>query len=119
MKKIVIVALAALLVPSLAAAAGPALQVGAAITPLNAQPGSVVGPGVPTVLICGKPAAVAGDQTLEYRSLPPGGIVPAPGTIVGGSGTVFIGGKASARAGDSTSNGGKLLGGCPTVTISG
>lgn len=72
--------------------------------------GPVIGPGVPTVLIGGLPAAVLGDMLT---------CVGPPDTIVKGSATVLIGGKPAARMGDSTAHGGTITLGCPTVLIGG
>ena len=70
--------------------------------------GPVTGPGVPTVLIGGMPAAVLGDMCT---------CVGPPDTIALGSSGVFIGGKPAARMGDSTAHGGIIAAGCPTVLI--
>ena len=70
----------------------------------------IVGPGAPTVLIAGLPAAVVGDIVT---------CVGPPDTIVMGSATVFIGGKPAARMGDSTAHGGVIVLGSPTVMIGG
>lgn len=72
--------------------------------------GPIAGPGVPTVLIGNLPAAVVGDSCT---------CVGPPSTIVMGSATVMIGGKPAARMGDSTSHGGSIVLGCPTVIIGG
>lgn len=72
--------------------------------------GPIVGPGVPTVLIGGMPAAVAGDSCV---------CVGPPDTLLPGSGTVLIGGKPAVRMGDSTAHGGTVVAGCPTVLIGG
>lgn len=72
--------------------------------------GPVIGPGSPTVLIGGMPAAVMGDQCT---------CVGPPDVIVKGSATVLIGGKPAARMGDITAHGGQVLGGAPTVMIGG
>lgn len=72
--------------------------------------GPISGPGVPTVLIGGIPAAVVGDMCV---------CVGPPDTIAKGSGTVMIGGKPSARMGDSTAHGGVIVVGLPTVMIGG
>lgn len=72
--------------------------------------GPVVGPGEATVLIVGLPAAVVGDNCT---------CVGPPSTIVKGSGTVMIGGKPAARLGDTTSHGGSIVAGAPTVMIGG
>jgi uncharacterized Zn-binding protein involved in type VI secretion len=70
--------------------------------------GPVIGPGVPTVLIGGIPAAVMGDMCT---------CVGPPDTIIMGSTGVFIGGKPAARMGDPTAHGGMIAVGCPTVLI--
>lgn len=72
--------------------------------------GPVIGPGVPTVMIAGLPAAVLGDSCT---------CVGPPSTIVKGSATVLIGGKPAARIGDTTSHGGAIVMGAPTVIIGG
>jgi uncharacterized Zn-binding protein involved in type VI secretion len=72
--------------------------------------GPVVGPGVPTVIIAGIPAAVAGDICT---------CVGPPDTIVKGSATVMIGGRPAARMGDLTAHGGVIVMGAPTVNIGG
>lgn len=70
--------------------------------------GPVTGPGTPTVLIGGLPAAVMGDMCV---------CVGPPDTIIMGSTGVFIGGKPAARMGDPTAHGGRITVGCPTVLI--
>ena len=72
--------------------------------------GPIIGPGAPTVMICNMPAAVLGDNCT---------CVGPPATIIKGSATVMIGGKPAARMGDSTSHGGTIVLGCPTVMIGG
>ena len=72
--------------------------------------GPIIGPGVPTVLIGGLPAAVVGDNCT---------CVGPPATIIKGSGTVMIGGKPAARMGDNTAHGGSIVLGLPTVMIGG
>jgi len=72
--------------------------------------GPITGPGVPTVLIGGMPAAVVGDLLV---------CVGPPDTIVKGSATVLIGGKPASRLGDLTSHGGTIVIGFPTVIIGG
>jgi uncharacterized Zn-binding protein involved in type VI secretion len=72
--------------------------------------GPITGPGVPTVLIAGLPAAVIGDMAT---------CVGPPDTIVKGSATVLIGGKPAARLGDQTAHGGVIVLGAPTVLIGG
>ncbi|MBL7559920.1 PAAR domain-containing protein [Olleya sp. YSTF-M6] len=70
--------------------------------------GPVVGPGVPTVLIGGKSAAVMGDLCT---------CIGPPDTIVMGEGTVLIGGKPAATVGSLTAHGGQITQGEPTVLI--
>lgn len=72
--------------------------------------GPIIGPGVPTVLIAGLPAAVLGDSAT---------CVGPPDSIIKGSATVMIGGKPAARMGDSTAHGGVIVLGAPTVLIGG
>ena len=70
--------------------------------------GPIIGPGIPTVLIAGMPAAVLGDMCT---------CVGPPDSIIIGSSTVLIGGKPAARMGDSTAHGGSIILGAPTVMI--
>jgi hypothetical protein len=67
-----------------------------------------MGPGVPTVLIGGKPAAVMGDTCT---------CAGPPDTIVQGESTVLIGGKPAATVGSMTAHGGSVTVGDPTVLI--
>lgn len=70
--------------------------------------GPITGPGVPTVMVGGMPAAVVGDMCV---------CTGPPDTIAMGSTTVMIGGKPAARMGDSTAHGGSIVAGLPTVMI--
>jgi uncharacterized Zn-binding protein involved in type VI secretion len=72
--------------------------------------GPIVGPGCPTVLIGGLPAAVVGDNCT---------CVGPPDSVVKGSATVLIGSKPAARMGDTTAHGGTIVAGLPTVLIGG
>lgn len=81
-----------------------------AVPPIPHVGGPIAGPGCPTVLIGGLPAAVLGDSCV---------CVGPPDSIIKGSATVLIGGKPAARMGDSTSHGGSIAIGCPTVQIGG
>ena len=72
--------------------------------------GPIVGPGTPTVLIGGVPAAVVGDICV---------CVGPPDPIVKGSASVLICGKPACRMGDTTAHGGTIAGGFPTVMIGG
>lgn len=79
-----------------------------AIPPIPHVGGPVSGPGCPTVLIGGMPAAVMGDMCV---------CVGPPDTVVLGSTGVMIGGKPAARMGDQCAHGGAIVVGCPTVLI--
>jgi uncharacterized Zn-binding protein involved in type VI secretion len=70
--------------------------------------GPITGPGTPTVMIGGMPAAVVGDMAV---------CVGPPDSIIQGSTTVMIGGKPAARLGDPTAHGGSIVLGLPTVMI--
>jgi len=72
--------------------------------------GPVLGPGEPTVLIAGLPAARVGDMLM---------CVGPPDAIVKGSATVTIGGMPAARLGDQTAHGGQIVLGALTVMIGG
>ena len=80
------------------------------LPPIPHVGGPVVGPGTPTVLIGGLPAAVMGDSLI---------CVGPPDSIVKGSATVMICGVPAARMGDTTAHGGTILTGFPTVMIGG
>lgn len=80
------------------------------VPPIPHVGGPVTGPGAPTVLIGGMPAAVIGDMCV---------CVGPPDSIIKGSATVLIGSKPAARLGDSTAHGGTIVVGCPTVMIGG
>ena len=64
----------------------------------TAHPGVIVGPGAPTVLIGGQPAAVQTD--LHACELPPPTGPHPPLAFVLGSTTVLIGGRPALRMGD-------------------
>jgi uncharacterized Zn-binding protein involved in type VI secretion len=78
------------------------------LPPIPHVGGPVIGPGCPTVLISGLPAAVVGDMCM---------CVGPPDSIAMGSTGVFIGGKPAARMGDTCAHGGTIVLGCPTVLI--
>src|SRR5512133_930469 len=78
------------------------------VPPVPHVGGPITGPGVPTVIIGGMPAAVMGDMCT---------CVGPPDTIILGSMGVMIGGKPAARMGDFTVHGGTIAVGCPTVLI--
>jgi uncharacterized Zn-binding protein involved in type VI secretion len=92
----------------------PAARVGDA----TAHPGAIGPPGIPTVLIGGKPAATVG--TPHICAFP--GVVPHPPNAIvpPGCPTVLIGGRPAARVGDLTGCSAPILPpGCPTVLIGG
>lgn len=74
-----------------------------------------MGPGVPTVLIGGMPAAVLGDN--HICALPPTGHQPTASPFTLGSATVTIGGKPAVRVGDVCACGASAAVGEPTVMI--
>jgi uncharacterized Zn-binding protein involved in type VI secretion len=74
--------------------------------------GPIAGPGCPTVLIGGLPAAVVGDMAMCSGA----GVMD---TIVKSSASVMIGGRAAVRMGDASAHGGSVVAGCPTVIIGG
>lgn len=77
--------------------------------------GTITGPGVPTVLIGGMPAAVAGD--MHVCSLPPQGHQPTVSAFPSGSTTVLIGGRPAIRTTDTCICGAMAVVGSPTVMI--
>ncbi|MFD2934197.1 PAAR domain-containing protein [Spirosoma flavum] len=81
-----------------------------AVVPIPHVGGPIMGPGVPTVLIGGQPAATMGDLCT---------CVGPPDIIIKGSATVLIGGKPAARMGDMTAHGGSIVVGFPTVLVGG
>lgn len=80
------------------------------VPPIPHVGGPISGPGAPTVLVGGVPAARVGDMAV---------CVGPPDTIVKGSMTVLIGGSPAARIGDMTAHGGTIVVGFPTVIING
>ena len=81
------------------------------------HPGVIAGPGVPTVLIGGMPAAVMGDT--HTCGMPPATGPHPPTPIAKGSVTVLIGGRGAARVGDLSGCGAPIVLGLPTVLIGG
>jgi uncharacterized Zn-binding protein involved in type VI secretion len=79
-----------------------------AVVPVPHVGGPIMGPGCPTVLIGGMPAAVVGDICT---------CVGPPDSIAMGSTSVLFGGRPAARMGDLTVHGGSILVGDPTVLI--
>lgn len=86
----------------------------ARVTDTTNHGGTIVGPGVATVLIGGMPAAVAFD--IHVCVIPP--IVHPPVTpFPMGSATVLIGGRPAVRVGDACICGASAAVGDPTVII--
>jgi uncharacterized Zn-binding protein involved in type VI secretion len=80
----------------------------------TAHPGIIAGPGVPTVLIGGRPAAVVGDQHICAFPVPPG---HPPNAIVTGSIKVKINQRFAARVGDLCGCGATIVAGVFNVNI--
>lgn len=72
--------------------------------------GLIIGPGVPTVLIGGMPAACMGDNCMCVGPLD---------AIVNGSSSVLVDGKPAARMVDTCAHGGSIANGFPIVQIGG
>ena len=78
------------------------------VPPIPHVGGPISGPGAPTVLIGGLPAARVSDMCV---------CVGPPDTVAVGSAKVLIAKLPAARLGDSTAHGGSLVFGWPTVLI--
>lgn len=87
----------------------PAARVG----DVSTHGGTITGPGVPTVLIAGQPAAVVGD--LHVCPIPPPHPTVSPFPM--GSATVLVGGRPVLRVGDACVCGASAAVGAPTVLI--
>ncbi len=85
------------------------------VTDLTLHGGTIMGPGVPTVLIGGLPAAVAGD--IHVCVLPPVSHQPTVSPFPTGSATVLIGGLPALRTTDTCGCGAAAALGEPTVEI--
>lgn len=77
----------------------------------TAHSGQLLGPGVPTVLVGGRPAVALGDTS----ACPQHG----PSAVTRGSTTVLLGGRPAARTGDTAACGDVVTGGDPTVIVGG
>ena len=89
----------------------PAARVG----DVSTHGGTITGPGVPTVLIAGQPAAVVGD--LHVCPIPPPGHVPTVSPFPMGSTSVMVSGRPVLRVGDVCLCGASAAVGAPTVLI--
>lgn len=87
----------------------------ARVTDTSTHGGTILGPGVATVLIGSKPAAVATDQ--HVCSIPPPNHVPTASAFPSGSSTVMIGGLPALRTTDTCICGAMAAVGEPTVMI--
>lgn len=85
------------------------------VTDTSNHGGTVIGPGIATVLIGGMPAAVLGDN--HICSLPPNAHQPTASPFIQGSATVMIGGMPALRVGDTCVCGAAAVVGEPTVII--
>ena len=79
--------------------------------------GTIVGPGIPTVMIQGMPAAVVGDN--HVCVIPPPAHAPTSSPFPMGSATVMIGGKPALRTTDTCLCGAMAAVGAPQVQIGG
>jgi uncharacterized Zn-binding protein involved in type VI secretion len=70
--------------------------------------GPIVGPGAPTILICGLPASCMGDMCV---------CVGPPDAVMMGAFTVLFEGRPAARMGDMCEHGGAIMLGVPTVLL--
>ena len=78
------------------------------VPPIPHVGGPIVSPGAPTVLVAGIPVAGVGSMCV---------CVGPPDSIILGSFTCLMGGKPTARMGDSTAHGGVIVLGAPTVLV--
>lgn len=81
---------------------------------LTTHGGTIVGPGSPTVLIAGMPAAVVGD--MHVCPIPPPSHVTAT-PFPAGSATVTLTGRPAVRTSDACVCGAMAAVGAPTVQI--
>lgn len=93
----------------------------ARVSDMTGHPGIIAGPGVSAVLICGMPAAVAGDLHSCLMLLPPPavGLAHPPSTFSKGSASVTISGRSALRIGDTAGCGSPIILGALTVVIGG
>lgn len=89
----------------------------ARVTDQTSHPGLVAGPGTPTVLIAGLPAASAGD--LHVCMMPPNAGPHPTAPFPKGSVSVLIGGRSALRMYDISACGATIVSGAPTVLVGG
>jgi uncharacterized Zn-binding protein involved in type VI secretion len=87
----------------------------ARVTDLSTHGGTIMGPGVPNVLIGGLPAAVVGDT--HVCPIPPPAHAPTVSAFPMGSTTVFISGRPALRVGDVCLCGAAAAIGAPNVLV--
>lgn len=87
----------------------------ARVSDVSNHGGTIVGPGVATVLIGGLSAAVVGD--LHVCPLPPPGHVPTVSPFPSGSSKVMIGGRPALRTTDACLCGAMAVVGALTVNV--
>ncbi|MEM8906484.1 MAG: PAAR domain-containing protein [Bacteroidota bacterium] len=87
----------------------------ARVTDVTNHGGTIIGPGIPTVLIEGLPAAVATDN--HVCAIPPPAHGPTASIFPIGSTTVLIGGKPALRTSDTCLCGAAAAVGAVTVLI--
>ncbi len=87
----------------------------ARVTDLSTHGGTVIGPGAPTVMVGGMPAAVATDQ--HVCPIPPPAHAPTTSPFPMGSTSVLVAGKPALRVGDVCLCGAAPAIGEPTVMI--
>ena len=88
----------------------------ARVNDISTHGGTIVGPGVPTVIIGGMPAAVAGDSHVcVIPPTTPHGPTVSP--FPTGSASVFIDGRPALRTTDLCACGASALPGAPSVLI--
>lgn len=87
----------------------------ARVTDVTTHGGTIIGPGIPTVLLEGLPAAVATDN--HVCALPPSGHQPTASIFPIGSTTVLIGGKPALRTSDTCICGAGAAVGAVTILI--
>jgi uncharacterized Zn-binding protein involved in type VI secretion len=87
---------------------------GARVGDVTTHGGTITGPGSPTVLMGGMPAAVAGD--MHACAIPPPSHIPVS-VFPMGSTTVLIGGLPALRTTDACVCGAMAAVGAPTVMV--
>ena len=79
------------------------------------HPGVIAGPGVPSVIIAGEPAAAAGD--LHVCNIAPNAGPHPTTSFARGSASVRLGGREALRVGDAAGCGSPIVAGATSVRI--